>query len=164
MFPIPWYVSLLEGVPENFLLIMVGFKLFNINVDLKKTAIISMILAVANYLIRENPLPYGIHTWLGWVLMVILTTLILRTKIWHSLVSVSVSFAILGVYNCLLMLFLKIGLSGNIENMANHPWLCIVAFLPLAVIMLSIYYLSVKYSWSIFDLDLTRDEHYVEEQ
>ncbi|MBA1335192.1 MAG: hypothetical protein HPY66_0814 [Firmicutes bacterium] len=42
MYPIPWYVALLETVPETFLVIKLGFRLFEMDVDTRKALIISL--------------------------------------------------------------------------------------------------------------------------
>ena len=62
LYSIPWYVVLFQSIPEMFLLIILGFKLFNIDVNFKKTLLVSLLISIIVYIVRKFASVYGFHT------------------------------------------------------------------------------------------------------
>jgi hypothetical protein len=63
VFPIPWYVVLLVSIPEAFLIILIGFALFNLKIDIRTALIISIFEAIAVYIQSDfSPVIFGLHT------------------------------------------------------------------------------------------------------
>ncbi|MGE5415195.1 MAG: hypothetical protein ACM3UZ_00250 [Acidobacteriota bacterium] len=157
MFPIPWYVALFESVPENILLIILGFKLFNIDVSLKQTVVIACVAASVSYYLRLEMVPFGIHTLIGIALLTLMSSLLFRLDFTHCLVSVLTGFLILGVFSIVLVAGWQEITSTSVDDLSKKPWLCIAYFVPVGVIMVTIYHYVRKYSLVVFDLTLTRD-------
>ncbi len=71
LYPIPWFVALLVTVPETFLVVKLGFKLFGTDVDTKKALLISLLNGIFSYFVRRMPLMYSAYT----ILIILLTLL-----------------------------------------------------------------------------------------
>jgi len=154
LFPIPWYAVLLISVPETFLIIKIGFNLFNLDVDSWKSLLIALITGVIIYFIRLMPLMFGVHTLIGIVLLTILVAIFEKIDLWDSFVSVLLGFIIFGVIeNVVLTIFLNIT-SKTINDLALNPWLNILSFLPTLIMVLILYGLIKRFKFIIFDLKM----------
>ncbi|MBA1335361.1 MAG: hypothetical protein HPY66_0983 [Firmicutes bacterium] len=112
LYPIPWYVALLETVPETFLVIKLGFKLFGTDVDTKKALLISLMNGIFTYFVRKMPLVFGLHT----IAIILFLTLLVKALLKHStgycFASVAAGGMILGVLQSTVLFFVF----GNIQH------------------------------------------------
>lgn len=102
MFSYPWFVVVLVSIPEAFLIISLGFALYDFNVPPVKAIAMAIISALCTYFIRCLPLMWGIHTIMAVVILTILAVLILKTNLLGSLVAVLTGVVILLVIQSLL--------------------------------------------------------------
>lgn len=155
--PLPWYIVLLTSVPQTFLIVRIGFQLFNLDLSYSRTLFLSLISGVVAILARELPLPFGIHTIILIVSSALLAAIVAGTNLWHCFISILAGSLILGVLEgVLLPVLLKITMVTT-DGLASMPWLNIVYFLPSGIIMMVFYFLAKKGNYVIFDLSLDRD-------
>lgn len=155
--PLPWYIVLLISVPQTFLIINLGFQLFNLKLSYSRTSFLSLVGGVLAIFARELPLPFGLHTIILIVSLALLTAAIARTNLWHCFLGIIAGTLILGVLEgALLPIFLKIT-SATTDNLALKPWLNILYFLPLGIITVVLWVLAKKRHFVIFDLSINRD-------
>ncbi|CAH2213178.1 hypothetical protein [Tepidibacter aestuarii] len=160
IFEIPWYVILFQTLPETFILIKLGLKIFNIDTKTKDILVISSVISVLAYFIRKilyivgANLLFGIHT-----LLITLTTVILvhkktKTTLSHSFISIFTSTLLDGVLQSVTAPIIFTIMKKNIEDLHLYPWLNILFFLPCGIIMLIIYLVIKKKKIYLLDLKL----------
>lgn len=154
---LPWYIVLLISVPQTFLIVKLGFQLFNLRLSFSRALLLSLIGSVLVIFARELPLPFGFHTVILIVSSALLTTVINRTNLWYSFIAIIAGTLILGVLEgVLLPVLLKIT-STTTDNLVLRPWLNLLYFLPLGSIAVFFYALAKKRNFVIFDLSLNKD-------
>ena len=109
---LPWYIVLLVSLPETFLILKLGFKLFNLEIDTDQALLLSSTTAFLSIFIRKLPLIFGYHSLIMMLTLALLTKAILRIRLWHSIVSVLVGVLILGVLESSLLTFYKVYFDG----------------------------------------------------
>lgn len=155
--PLPWYIVLLVSFPQTFLIIIVGFQLFNQYISYSRALLLSLIVSILTIFARGLPLPFGVHTIILIVSLTLLATVVTDTNLWHSFISILSGALILGVLEgVLLPIFLKIT-ETTTDDLVLEPWLNLVCFLPLGIIAAIFCILAKKRNYVIFDLDLDKD-------
>lgn len=155
--PLPWHIVLLISVPQTFLIIMLGFQLFNLYLSYSRALLLSLIVGILTIFTRELPLPFGVHTIILIGSSTLLAAIVTGTNLWHCFISILSGALILGVLEgVLLPIFLKITATTT-DNLALKPWLNLVCFLPLGIIAVFFYLFAKKRNYVIFDLGLDRD-------
>ncbi|NLD50377.1 MAG: hypothetical protein GX660_24825, partial [Clostridiaceae bacterium] len=142
---------------ETFLILKLGFKLFNLEIDTDQALLLSSTTAFLSIFIRKLPLIFGYHSLIMMLTLALLTKAILRIRLWHSIVSVLVGVLILGVLESSLLTFLQSFTSTDAESLIINPWLNVVYALPLLLVMYTLYWLVKRYNLVIFDLTLNED-------
>ena len=155
--PLPWFIVLLVSVPQTFLIIIIGFQLFNQYISYSRVLILSLIIGILTIFARELPLPFGAHTVILTVSLTLLANVVTGTNLWHCFISILSGVLILGVLEgVLLPIFLKVT-ETTTDDLVLKPWINLVCFLPLGIIAAIFYILAKKRNYVIFDLDLDRD-------
>ncbi len=156
---LPWYIVLLISVPQTFLIVKIGFQLFNLHVSCSKAILLSLVVSIAAIFARELSLPFGVHTIILVVSSTLLATVVIGMNLWHCFIAILSGTLILGVLEgALLPVLLKIT-AATTDSLALEPWLNIVYFLPLGIIAAIFYLLAKKRNYVIFDLGLDRVDH-----
>ncbi|WP_449240399.1 hypothetical protein [Desulfoscipio gibsoniae] len=151
---LPWYIVLIISVPQTFLIAKTGFQLFNLHLSCSRALMLSLIVGVAAVSARELPLPFGFHTIILIIFSVFLAVVITGHNLWHCFIPIATGTLILGMLEgTLLPIFLKIT-ANTTDSLALNPWLNILYFLPLGIIMGSFYFLTKKFNYVIFDLSI----------
>lgn len=153
MFAIPWYVALLEGMPEAFLIIIVGFRLFNLNIELKKAFFVALISASTTFFIRQLPIVFGLHTLLGLFIIVFFAFLLTRLHFWQVLVSVLAGFVVMGIFYSIWTPIFFALFSVDTKVLEEYPWWNITYFFTTAVWVLIFYGLVKKFHFVIFNFN-----------
>lgn len=153
-YPIPWYVALLETVPETYFVIILGFKLFKLNISTKNALAISFANALLSYILRSIPLIFGIHTLIIILFLSWLCAWVLKVKIIYSMVSVLTGSLILGVMQNIFVLYVISYTPYRIQDFAVIPWLNILCFVPIGLLMYVVYLLVDRFNFIIFDLNI----------
>jgi hypothetical protein len=154
---LPWYIVLLLSIPQTFLIVKIGFQLFNLHVSCSKALLLSLAVGVVAIFARGLPLPFGVHTIILVVSSTLLATVVTRTNLWHCFISILTGSLILGVLEgALLPVFLKIT-AATTDSLTLEPWLNVLYFLPSGIIMAVVYLLAKKRNYVIFNLGLNKD-------
>lgn len=154
---LPWYIVILTSIPQTFLIVKIGFQLFNLQLSHSRALMLSLIVSVFAIFARKLPFPFGVHTIALIAFSTFITTIVTRTNMWHCFISILSGTLILGVLEgVLLPIFLQIT-EATTEILVSNPWLNILYFLPTGIIMLVFYLLAKKRNYVIFDLSLDRD-------
>ena len=154
---LPWYIVLLVSLPQTFLILKLGFRLFNLEIDFNQALLLSSTTAFLSIFIRKLPLVFGYHSFIMMLTLALLTKVVLKIRLWHGLVSVLAGVLILGVLESTLLTFLQSVTSTNAEYLIINPWLNLVYTLPVLLVMYTLYWLAKRYDLVIFDLNLNED-------
>ncbi|WP_031514750.1 hypothetical protein [Desulfofalx alkaliphila] len=154
MYAIPWYVVLFQSIPEAILVILLGFKLYNLNISIKHIIIISSISCMFGFFIRMLPIPFGIHTFSFVLISAVLVSSITNIKFWHSLICIMTGVIIEGVLQSLMLPVILGIINVSFNELSLYPALIILAFIPLCIVMLGIYMLVNKCGFVIYDLSI----------
>jgi len=151
MFPIPWYVSILVSFPENILIIIVGFALFNIPIKWREVLIVATVNAIVMYYVRQLPIVFGLHTLISVFTMAILMCLLSKIKFWLTFMSVLTGFVVAGVIVSLYTPVFFSLTSTSTSVLESQPIINIIYSLPEAVLLAVIYIIVKKYRFYIYD-------------
>lgn len=153
MFALPWYSILLISIPQIIFSLLIGFRLFNLQIDLRKCLIVAIVVGIVTYFLRRSSVIPGIHTVLIILVMVISFTLINRGGMLYNFLAVMLGSMILGVIEGVWCpLFLSIA-SLSIRDLAIYPWLNIACFIPVLLLAAAIYILIRRHDFYIYNLD-----------
>lgn len=152
MYPLTWYEIIFISVPQSIFVLKIGFELFNLNIDLWRCFIISLVVGFVTYFLRSSLAIPGIHTIIIIIVITLLATGLNKGSVLFNLAAVFLGSIIMGVIEGVCCpLFLRLT-SYSVEDLANDPLLNITGFLPVLVLGLIIYILMRRYSFVIYDL------------
>lgn len=156
----PFSSLLFNSFPESIIIVILGLQLMGQELNALKIIIISIISAVSAFFVRSLPLPYGVHTIMG----VLILTLLL---FWIHRIECKVAFAsALLAISCLITtqltissLFLKI--SGlTIKEILSNNILRILVPLPELLVLGVTAFILVKYNISfVKDKTINNSKH-----
>ncbi|MDD4172364.1 MAG: hypothetical protein PHQ94_09010 [Syntrophomonas sp.] len=151
MHSIPWYVAVLISVPQTFLIIKLGFGLFNFKVPFTRCLLISAGIAGICFFLRKSHISFTLNTLILMVVLTILTALVFKIELRYSFISVLLGVMISGIIeNIVLPMFLS--LTGySIYDLMTNSWVNIAAFMPVFLVTLLIYWLSWHFRVVLFD-------------
>jgi signal transduction histidine kinase len=151
MFFLPLYTAVLLSISQTVLIIGIGFELFNIKLNIKKSIFISFIMVGITYFLRQLPLA-GFHTIILVLLLTTLITVICKIRLWSSFICSLLGCIVLGtVENIILPIFLLL-INKEITDLAGNPWLNVILFIPTLILLTVIYTTIHKRKIVLFDL------------
>lgn len=150
MYSIPWYVALLVSVPETFLIMLVGFKLYDIDVPLKAGLVVSVFMGFVAYAVRLFSMPFGLHTVVQIIMLVVLISLMTKVKWWQTLISILTGVVITGIFESMLMPFFLMFNHKTINDFVVQPWLNVLSFVPLAVLLICFYFCMLRFKLVVY--------------
>lgn len=154
LYSIPWYVVLFQSIPEMFLLIILGFKLFNIDVDFKKSLLVSSLISIIVYIVRRFTSIYGLHTVILIFCSLIFIWIILKMNIAYSFICIVTSLLINGLLQNIITPIILNLFYTTPQDLIKNPWLNIFFYIPNGLIMLCFYLFTVKREVHLFDLKM----------
>lgn len=152
MYAIPWYVVLFVSIPESYLIIILGFALYNLEMRFRHALIISIITSIIIYFVRLTDVVFGLHTIIGLIIVVGLTALFTKLPLRKIISPALTGTIIIALSQCLILPFELMLTSVDARNLAEVPWLNIVFFIPEALIIIIMYWMVKKYHLNIVDL------------
>ncbi|SJZ57812.1 hypothetical protein [Garciella nitratireducens] len=158
LFEIPIVVLLLQSIPEAFFIIMVGLKLFHIDIKGKEAILVSVIYGVASYFIRKYIAIYGIHTILSIIVLIVLLKYIKKISLFYAMISILLSFLLTGIFQSITVPFVLDFLGVSLEQFSKDPKLMIIAAIPTFVLMTIIYFILNKTNFYLYDLRVFKKE------
>jgi len=152
MFALPWYSIFLISIPQTFLIIHLGFQLFNLRMDFRRCLLIALLVGIVTYFLRRAPILAGIHTVLLIIVIAAFITLINKGNALYNLASVMLGTMIMGVIEGVWCpLFLRLT-SHSVKDLALNPWLDIACFIPILGATFIIDIVIRKHSFIIYNL------------
>jgi len=160
MYAIPWYVILFVSIPEAFLIIILGFALFNIYLQPKHILIVSLIISLVAYFIRKLDIVFGIHTLIGLALMIMLIKIFTKMPAKTVFLPTLSGFVIVATLQSLILPFALEVCSVDPLALATQPWLNIIFFIPEALVMILLYLYIKRHHFFIIDMQERKTDVY----
>lgn len=151
MYPIPWYAIILIAIPQTFLIISIGARLFNISIKIQNRIVLSIIIGVVCYFTRYLTIP-GLNT----IALIICTTVLLRVIsrliLWTSFLTICLGFVVLAMIETLCNSIVFSLFHLNFDILAVHPWLNIFSWWPTLMVAILVYWLICRKKWVLYNL------------
>ena len=141
------------SVPESLVLYYMALTLAGKKKPLIYLIALSLLTSLSSYAIRSLPLPFGIHTILQVILMVVFLRLFFRVP-WNLAIIIQVlASIILGLTESVSVPLLAQIFSYTLKDIISDPWLRIVFTLPHLVLLTGVTHAAARRGWRIPLLD-----------
>lgn len=152
MFPINWLEIFFITVPQTFLIIAIGYTLFNIKIKTQDSIIATILISIVTYFLRRSPIPPGSHTLILAVLLTAIMAYLSKINIGYSFIPVILGALILGVVENVLTPVILSVTSKTIDDLARYPILNIEVFIPTLFLCVLLFFLIKKQKFILYDL------------
>ncbi|MBY0754312.1 hypothetical protein K5V21_02475 [Clostridium sardiniense] len=129
-----FFEFIVRGIPEAVLFIFAVCIFSSTKIEIKKFIISSLILSVATFLVRMLPISYGIHTILNIIILVIITTVVVKLSIIGSIRSCILTAILMFICEGINMGLIQLTHGSEIERIFANPILKTVYGLPSLMI------------------------------
>jgi len=152
MHAVPWYIVIVISIPQTLLIMGLGFRLFNLPLNIQSFVVAPILVAIASYLFRFFHISYAINIILLLLIAGLALTVLVKHRFAFCLISLLLGFIIYMVLEMMsIAAFLVItGLNYDIL-IINAIW-NIGMFIPIAIINALLWILVVRYNIILFDL------------
>lgn len=146
-------IAIFVSFPEVLLMLLLGFSLSAIKFSLKQILIISFIQTIIAFAIEFLNISFGIHTVIQLVSLWFLVTVILKMKLYKSIIPVLIGFFIQGIIqgiylpiisNLAKLDFIKIGMDFKYT---------LVISLPIYVISITILLIIIRKNFTLCSVE-----------
>lgn len=152
MFPINWLEILLISVPQTFLIIAIGYTLFNIKIKIQDSIIATTLIILMTYFLRRLPIPPGSHTLILAVSLTLIMAFLGKINITYSFIPIILGALILGIVENVLTPIILSLISRSVDDLIKNPVLNIEVFFPTLVLCTILFYLIKKQNFILYDL------------
>lgn len=157
MHEISWWVISFYSIPQFLLYVYLGFQLVNYQPPLPQMLIISLIYSPFIYVIRRIDLPFGFHTIILTVIVIILVHIFLRLPIIICTIAVLIgSITALSLESFLLPLIIKVS-NTTFNEVISSDFYSIAFSAPQIIILFIINVLIWHKNIYIFSLNKGAD-------
>lgn len=146
MLPIPF---LGVSVPESIVLYYMALTLIGLRESPLFLIALSVPTSLFSYAVRSLPLPFGIHTFLQVILMVIFLNLFLRLPWLVAVIVMLLASVILGLTEGISVPLLARLFTLNLEQIISDPLLRIVFTLPHLALLAGLTFISDRRGWRL---------------
>lgn len=151
MLSIPWLLFFTISIPESLLMVLLGFQLYNLEVRFRDAVAIGTISALLSYLVRKLPIVFGLHTFIGIVILILLCWLFTRYPLTKVIYSVLTGFALMVVTQSVFYPLCLALVSMDFSFIKQNPGVESLIFLFQALILGVTYAYFRTYKIFIFD-------------
>ncbi|MFA7077973.1 MAG: hypothetical protein WC147_06135 [Syntrophomonas sp.] len=152
MFTLPWYAAIFISIPETFLIILIGFALFNSSINLKDSIVAAVAIGMISLFLRRIPIYPGLKVLILILILSVTITLFSQIKLWYSFISVTLGAMIIGAIENAVMPVVLMSISKNVNDLAINPWLNIGVFQPTLLLAIILFLLIKKLNFVLYDL------------
>ncbi len=151
----PLLIVLFASIPEEFLITVLGLKLFGIRIRplIGKIVVIAILQAVISFSVRLLPLPFGIHTILQIPLFALPLYLLLGLSYLYSLVVILISATLYTILDASIIPLLLYWTGIPLEAVLTNTTLRLLFFIPQFTVMLLLVIIVSLKKIKIFDIN-----------
>ncbi|MBE3585590.1 MAG: hypothetical protein IMW94_05440 [Thermoanaerobacter sp.] len=88
----PLLALIFQSIPESILILALGLTLMGVEIKWQRIIPAAVISSLCSYFVRELPIPYGVHTLIGIIIISFLVIMFFKTP-----VPVAISVAMIGI-------------------------------------------------------------------
>lgn len=151
----PLLIVLFASIPEEFLITVLGLKLFGVKIRplIGKIVVIAILQAVISFSVRLLPLPFGIHTILQIPLFALPLYLLLGLSYLYSLVVILISATLYTILDASIIPLLLYWTGIPLEVVLTNTTLRLLFFIPQFTVMLLLVIIVSFKKITIFDIN-----------
>jgi hypothetical protein len=158
LFEIPVIVVLLQSIPEGFFIVLVGLKLFNIDIKYSRALVISFSYGIFSYIIRRVVFIFGLHTFLSILILILLVKILRKISIFNAIISVLVGSLLAGIFQVITAPLVLNIIDIEFQQLADNPGINIIASLPTLILLGLSYYLLSITGFYLFNVNLSKKD------
>lgn len=140
----PLLALIFQSIPESVIILTLGLTLMGIELKWKRIIPAAMLSSLASYFVRELPIPYGLHTFIGIIIITLLVLLFFRISLVIALNVALVGIVSLALVELLYWPFLLLITNHNITAIWHSQTLRILAAVPELVTLSLITWYCIK--------------------
>lgn len=129
-----FFELIIRGIPEGILFVFAVHIFSNTKIKFKNYVVSSIILTTTIFLIRMLPISYGIHTILNIIMLVVITSVVLKISIIDSIRSGILTAILMFICEGINMGLIQLINGNEIEKIFSNPILKTVYGLPSLII------------------------------
>lgn len=151
----PLLIILFASIPEEFLITVLGLKLFGVKIRplIGKIVVVAILQAAISFSVRLLPLPFGIHTILQIPLFALSLYLILGLPYLYSLVVILISATLYTILDASIIPLLLYWSGIPLEEVLTNTTLRLLFFIPQFTVMLLLVIIVSLKKIKIFDIN-----------
>lgn len=158
LFEIPIIVVLLQSIPEGFLVILVGLKLFNLDIEYRRALVISISYGIFSYIIRRIVFIFGLHTIFSILILIILVKIIRRISIFNAIISILTGSLLAGIFQGITAPLALKYFDVSLQQLAEYPSINILASIPTLILLSLSYYILDRTGFYLFNVNLSKKD------
>lgn len=151
MFPIPWFVAALVGIPQSFLIIVLGFSLFNLRIKFEHALVVACLASMGCYLVRLLNTVNGLHTLIVTLFLIVLCVVLTQISTYKVTTAILAGVTVAGGIEYSYLPLIYTLTSTTLHDLAQHPWWSVGFFIPEGLILLILYWQVRKHNFYILD-------------
>lgn len=133
------------SIPESYLLFSFGLIVIGEESSQKKLLLATLVSVFMSYLVRSLPLPFGIHTLIGLLIIYLLFKYLFHLSTKKALIASLLSLSTLLALENVILYLLELKLGITLSKLWDNDWLrTIIGWPHLAVWLLIIVFLKYK--------------------
>lgn len=149
----PFLAVLLQSFPESILLFSLGCAVWGIKLNFKKIIPAAAISALVSWGIRALPFPFGVHTVIGFFVLMSLYAIFFKLQFIKAIVATLFSLGSLVTAEVLMQPIINnIFHFNKFSDAWDSMYLRIVVYLPMLFLMLILLILMIKFDINIVTL------------
>ncbi|MDK2984526.1 MAG: hypothetical protein PWQ96_168 [Clostridia bacterium] len=162
---IPLWVVVFQSLPESIILFYLGLASIGIQPNFRRVLPAAIISSAASWLVRGLPLPFGLHTLIGLMIISCLLLVMFRIELLKAFIAglFAVS-SLLATEVILLPVVTKLAGVAGFQAACGHPVQRIVLSLPEQVFLGAVAYLLIRFKISFQSLARRTETNMKEEQ
>jgi len=141
----PLISILFYSIPESYLMFLFGLVVIGESISQKKLLAATLVSVIISYLVRFLPIPFGIHTLIGLIVICLLFKYLFNLPVKKALISSLLSLSTLLALENIILYFLELTFDLTLTTIWKSDWLrTIIGWPHLAVLLLIIILLKSK--------------------
>lgn len=142
---IPFIAFLLQGIPEQIAVTALAFAIVKLPLRWSRIVVIGSILALCAFVVRQFPIPFGIHTILLILILFMFLTKLAKGDFSISLIASLLSFLALIIFETVCLSILMPAFGVTTEILMKKPFVMILITSPQVILLFVAAYLVRKY-------------------
>ncbi|MGB9803860.1 hypothetical protein [Desulfofundulus sp.] len=140
----PLLALILQSIPESIIILALGLTLMGVELKWRRIVPAAVLSSLCSYFVRELPIPYGIHTLIGIIVIAALIVIFFRTSVPVALSAAMIGIVVLATVEMLLWPVLLALTGKTLAEVWKSEILRILLAIPELVVLTLITLLCVK--------------------